>query len=422
MRPRLSVASLLVAAAALAGCSDGTAPITPDVTATRLLFCPGWQPDWVAFQDGDGPWSNVPVKFIGKFARFDYNFTANRGGLAMGRNISSASTPQLSVRFGTPAELELLSDTLTGGCAAANGRSWHGLTSGLELDEVALVGLGSSGPQPVSASTDFAYTIDGIAAGPQTIFAQQIRTVDNQQVLAAAILRHGVDLPDGATLPLLDFKSDEVILPTDATMSVTGLAGATAVVSAGFFSQGSITALSYGSPALVGDGPTPYRLLPASALGAGDLQFLNVSTQPNGSNRNRTVISFFHEPPAAPIAMGDLPIVAEMTVVSGTRLRARFPDDADYDQLASVTWQQSAVQVAVAMTGAYAALSERGYDLAIPDFSAVQGFGSQWLLTAGRTAFWSTGRVGGNISLALDPTIPDGGVRRVLVDFGTFRP
>jgi hypothetical protein len=44
------------------------------------------------------------------------------------------------------------------------------------------------------------------------------------------------------------------------------------------------------------------------------------------------------------------------------------------------------------------------------------------LLTAGRTAFWSTGRVGGNISLALDPTIPDGGVRRVLVDFGTFRP
>jgi len=421
MRPRLLAAFLLAAVQLLSACSDGTAPIDPTVTSTRLLFCPGWQPDWVAFQDGDAAWSRVQVKYVGKFAEFDYDFTANRGGFAMGRTISSASIPQLSVRFGTPPELQLLSDTLTGGCTANAGKSWHGVTAGLDPDDIALVGLGSTGPQSVSASTDFAYTIDGVAAGPQTIFAQQIRVVDNQQVLAAAIIRHGVDLPDGATVPVLDFKSAEAVQPIDASVSVSGLDATPAVVSAGFFSPGSITALSYGSPALVGEGATPYRVLPPSALGAGDLQFLNVSTQANGSNRNRTVIAFFREPASA-ITIGDLPIAAEITTVSGTRLRARFPDDADYNQLASVTWQQSSVQIGVTMTGAYAALSTKGYDLAIPDFSAVSGFSSQWTLTAGRTAFWTTGRVGGNIELALDPTILDGGIRRVLVDFGSMRP
>ena len=220
---------------------------------------PGWQPDWVAFQDGDAAWSRVQVKYVGKFAEFDYDFTANRGGFAMGRTISSASIPQLSVRFGTPAELQLLSDTLTGGCTANAGKSWHGVTAGLDPDDIALVGLGSTGPQSVSASTDFAYTIDGVAAGPQTIFAQQIRVVDNQQVLAAAIIRHGVDLPDGATVPVLDFKSAEAVQPIDASVSVSGLDATPAVVSAGFFSPGSITALSYGSPALVGEGGIDLR-------------------------------------------------------------------------------------------------------------------------------------------------------------------
>jgi hypothetical protein len=421
MRLRIRTAQLLGIAVALSACADGTAPVDPSQSALKLLFCAGWQPAWVAVQDGDGAWSRLTGTLAGQFVEFDDTLHSNRGGVALGREISGVGIPQLSIRFGTPTELALMTDTLSGGCTISAGKTWHGATSGLDVDDVALVGLGSSTPASVSAATDYSYTLEKVGAGPQTIFAQHLHLVDNQQVIAAAILRHGVDLPDGAAVPVLDFNSAEAIQPVDGTFSVSGLAGATAVASAGFYSAGSTTAIGYGDPVLVSDAATAYRLLPSSALGAGDLQFLAIATQANGTNRNRSVISFFHEPPADAITIGDLPAVADIAVVEGTRLGATFAADQDYDQLASVSFRQSGVEVTIAMSAAYATLSSRGYELVLPDLSAVPGFGSNWVFQSGRTVLWVTSRFGGNIDIALDATVSDGSMRRVLVDFGTIR-
>jgi hypothetical protein len=72
------------------------------------------------------------------------------------------------------------------------------------------------------------------------------------------------------------------------------------------------------------------------------------------------------------------------------------------------------------MTSAYATVSG-GYDLVIPDVSAAAGFDPAWMLKAGGGPLnWNAGRIGGNVSLGLEPVLSDGMTRRTASAQGTI--
>ena len=65
------------------------------------------------------------------------------------------------------------------------------------------------------------------------------------------------------------------------------------------------------------------------------------------------------------------------------------------------------------MTAAYAALSANGFDLTVPELSAVTGFDPAWALqNDGNSMFWNAGRVGGTLGLGAN-VVPFNGARQV---------
>jgi hypothetical protein len=418
---RILLAAFGLAAASVVSCSDETAPLAsrdPQVVAS-VAFCSGNEPDWVAFQDGDGEWQRATPAHDGFKVRFEGTFSSVRAGLATGRLAASPAISNLTVQYATPAELSLFGDTISGNCGVA-ARTWHGGVAGLDGTDAALVGIGSNGHEPASAQTDFKFTLRGIGAGPQAIFAERVATVDDEITVTGVILRHGVDLADGEAIPVLDFKSAEVLLPMNAAVHVGGLLGQSAVLSAGFRASGSISNVGVSQPAFVTAGATPYLAIPGSALGSGDLQFVNVTTQPNGTNSIRSVLSYFQSTPLADVTVGAMSPAPVLSVVAGSshRIEARFDSQADYDQQAIVTYQQGGLLVNVIMTAAYAAETQAGFDLVVPDLSGTAGFDPAWLLQPG-TIVWTSNRTGGTIGLGIGNDATDGSVRRTLVQFGT---
>ena len=73
---RFSIAALALAISLLGACSDDTnnpaAPPSPPApepdptpTSVEIAFCNGAEPQWVAFQDGDGEWTRAQPTISG---------------------------------------------------------------------------------------------------------------------------------------------------------------------------------------------------------------------------------------------------------------------------------------------------------------------------------------------------------------------
>jgi hypothetical protein len=53
----------------------------PPPTAVAVAYCSGLEPDWMAFQDGDGVWTRVQGSPAGGKVTFSSLFSATRGAV-----------------------------------------------------------------------------------------------------------------------------------------------------------------------------------------------------------------------------------------------------------------------------------------------------------------------------------------------------
>jgi hypothetical protein len=420
---RLRAFSLSVLATGLLSCADGTSPQPGGITTVTLDFCPGDEPAWAAFQDGDGDWRAVPATRTDVFVEFNAAFSSDRGAIAIGR-VAPGPASTLSIRYGTPDELRLAGDRVSAGCSGLASKTWHGLVAGLESGDAARIAVGGAAPASASEATNFQYTLPDVASGSLTILAERLRVIDGQASVSRAILRHGVDLPDGASLPVLDFTSGEAFSLTDTTVRVTGLGGQSATV-VGTLRSGSVASAELSQPRLTAGEAASFQMIPGEAMGPGDLQAVSVTTLSDGSNTVRGALAYFRDTPPRDVALGEIaampviaPVPASSSNAEAPRVRAQFAAHADYDQEAVITYQQASVKVTVAMTAEYARRSQKGFDLAIPDLTLVHGFDPRWLLQSGQT-FWTGTRIGGTVGLGLSGEATVGSVRRTLVQFGS---
>lgn len=154
--------------------------------------------------------------------------------------------------------------------------------------------------------------------------------------------------------------------------------------------------------------------MPSSKLLAGDLQLVHVSTNDNTSTRTADV--YFRQPVNRTVMVGDRierPTVSTIARENTLRLRARFTVQPHYDKLTSIVYEQTTTSalVALSMTSAYATLSG-GYDLDVPDLSAVSGFDASRALQPGKRLDWFAARFGGTLPLGRNPVAADGTIRR----------
>jgi len=408
--------------AAVSACSDGTLPSVPPPppppTSVAVAYC--IQPAWVAFQDGDGAWTRAQPVLSGSNTTFRYEFSAGRGAIATLSRVGDNMTV-LSVLYGTPAELVTAGDTNARDCGPAPAKTLLGTVALLDTNETAFVS--ASFNSRVRVSVDRTFELKGLASGPRDLLATRTTRTDGSDVITRLMLRRGVDVPDSTTLPVLDFASAEAFAPAVANVSIDGLGAESAASGTRLLTDRDELTVSL----LIG--PTtavtrPYVALPESQLLAGDLQILSASVSAATTGSARSATLYFRTPTDRTLTLGTPLITPTFSTVASApalRLRAHFVPQSEYDRSAVVVYQQGTTTfVAISMTAAYAALSETGYDLVIPDLSGAVGFDSAWSLQPGATLLWNAVRIGGTLGLGRDAVPSDGAVQRTVSAAGAL--
>ena len=419
--PRFAVLALALGAT-LAACADRTATLEPPPaapppaepgTVVDVTYCTGIEPVWVAFQDGDGAWTRALPEAAGARTTFRYRFTAERGGIATLTPLLDGALTSLSILYGAPGELSSAGDTNPIDCRSIETTTLFGRVAGLGASESAFVSAGrfSRAIVPFAASTDF--LLRELPAGPLDLLATRTSLVGGAPVVDRLVLRRQLVLADSARIADLDFSAAESFAPATASVTIDGMGGEGVVSGTELHTSNSDVTLSFLTSAPAA--PTrPYFALPADRLRPGDLQVLHVETAGPG-DADRSADLFFRAPDDRHVRLGATlarPVVSAAATAPALRVRAHFEPQDDYDRSTTIVFEQASTSglVSVAMTPAYAARSG-GYDLVVPDLSAVPGFDLTWALRSGARLLWSATRFGGTLGPGRDAVPGDGATR-----------
>ena len=385
-------------------------PPPPAPQAVQVSFCPGNEPAWVAFQDGDGPWTRVTPGTAGGRFTYGYPFSTSRGGMATLQRAQGVTS--LTVFYGMPAELATTGVTRHRFCGIPASKTLLGTVAGLDSNESVLIGSGFFTRAFGPPARDGSFELRHFPAGPRDLLAARVHRTAGQDVVTSFILRRDVDLPDSAVAPVFDFASVEAFPPALATLTVGDLGAEQASAIVRFISGTTDMIIS----PIVGasdDVSRAYVALPAARLRGGDLQELFVSAVSGAASRSAAL--FFVAGSDREVTLPAPMVPPTFDVVATTpslRPRARFVTQADYDRGTSITYQEgAATQVTVTMTAAYAGVVG-GYDLVVPELTSTDGFDPAWALAGGDRLLWIGNRLGGTLGLGADAVPVDGTTRR----------
>src|SRR6266511_3919100 len=412
---RLSLAVLVPLLLMLYACTDKTISSPPAPPANvSVTYCAGLEPMWVAFQDGDGAWTRaLPTTSNGNVV-FQATLASPRGGIATVFQAGSGLT-SLQVLFGAPEELAIAGFTNPRFCGPAVVKSLRGSVAGLDSAEFAIIRAGFFAEALAHPAAGGDFVLDVLPPGPQDILATRVVRTNGIDSIPQMILRRGIDLPDGATLPVLDFAAPEAFAPAVANVSLSGTDGGGAAISTRLITSsfnstfGVVTGQDIGTT-------RPYFVVPEARLLPGDLQVLFASGHGAVPNSVRSAGRYFHAVQDYTIGLGAdvIPPTFSTIATSPTlRLRARFVNQTEYGRETSVSYQEDSTRLAsVSMTQGYALQVGGVYDLVIPELSGVAGFQRGWALSPTSSLRWSAVRAGGTLGLGLDAVAFDGATQR----------
>ena len=414
------VVGLILAGAVLGACSDTpSGPVTqPGPETVQVSYCTGLEPEWVAFQDGDGPWTRATPTATGGTTTFQYTFQTSRGGIARIARGGNGLTA-LEVLYGARAELATAGETKAIFCGDPVSKALLGTVVGLDTNEAAVVGGGLSRIVAIPA-TGGHLALNGLPSGPRDLIVARATRANGRTAVTSFIVRRDVDLPDSTTLPVFDFGSSEAFPPATATLTINGMSSEGASVGVRLLTGTTEVLFSPVVSASL-DVARPYSALPTAQLRPGDLQEVFVSAV--ASTASRSAQLYFRSPSDLTLAIPAplvRPTFATVATTPALRLAARFVPQGDYDRTASISYQQGTTRiVGVTMTAAYAS-AVGGYELTVPDLSAVTGFDPTWALHTGLPLLWTAGRVGGTLGLGVSVMPSDGATRRDAFDMDSI--
>ena len=383
----------------------------PPESPVAVTYCAAATPMWLAFRDADGTWARALPEPSGSRNVFRHTFTGDRAAIASVTSVFGGAFTVLRVLYGAPAELATESDTSDADCVNGGPKTLRGNIAGVTTTKAVIVSLGPFARTSVQPLLGLDYTLEEVANGPQNLVAT---STTGASLPARMIVRRDVDVPDGGTIPLLDFESAEAFDLGTANVTVDGLQGEPAVNLTMLLTSRGHFALPFASTRTAAT--QPYVTLPANKLLASDLQQLHVSTE---GPSPRSVDLFFRTPSDRTLAIGEpivRPTFSTIESVNVLRLRTQFVPQIGYDKASAIVYEQPerTAVTAITMTSAYAALSG-GFVLDVPDLAAVSGFNTAWGLLPGVAVAWNAVRTGGTLPIGRDPVPFDGAVRRIAI-------
>jgi hypothetical protein len=246
-------------------------------------------------------------------------------------------------------------------------KSLHGTVQGLETGQGGYLSIGNS----VRTFSNGPFTMDGVSPGMTDLVATRL------DAPAKAILRHGVDYPNGSEISLLDFGSAEAVSLEPHTLAVNDATtqfearsqiitqlGADGFLSRDFAITGAATRTV-----------TMYSV-PESSLTNDDVQFLSVDPQDY-----RFAIVFYRHPADRTVTLGP-----GATTATGTHLGTAFnrtlrldmPSQPEYGAQVSFSLcsgsGNSYAEARLLVTKEYFGGTPPTWSVTVPDLKSVQGF------------------------------------------------
>jgi hypothetical protein len=408
-----------------AGLPERTATLNVMVTAPAgggnrtFRFCPpSPTPIFAAYQDGNGPWTVVPI--VNNSVTFP--ISSARGGVVY----VTSTAPNVYVTnyfYGAAAELGASGAQPCPPVPAT--KVVNGSVANVGANEVAYVGLAAAG-KPVTPPT-LNFTLQNVAEGVTDLIATRVAQVvalpNVTGTANRAIIRRGLNPPANSNLPVLDFNAAESFAPVTRNLTLNNLGADAATVNLSYLTAGGGAAGLYSEIFGVA---TPNRQIPTLPNAqAGDLHGLSIiaATGVPPFATSRGLLAYFTASADKTFTFG-APIGAVTVTAAATspyaRLRVQYAVQSDYDEGITLNYNQfsgATRAIIIGATGAYIAASPN-FDHTEPDLSGLAGWQVVWGLVAGTATQWSLIGIG----YIGTPGVLDGQVALLATRSGSITP
>lgn len=398
--------------------SDDAATLQLTVTAAPVSsdfawgFCDDDPPIWMAAKDGAGSWQRVlPTGDVFPFTvasdRVQVAAVWDRGG-EYELNVFFLARPEASLTEGV--------------CPTY--RDVNGTVVGLAPSQLAFATLGHA-TAGTNGSGSLALTFNDVADGPVDLFATRSESLGGVQVLDRLFLQRDVDPAPGGAVTV-DFTGPDAFQPATIEVTASNLGGDIGAPSS-TFTTATLAANIYVDFATTAGPSWTLPVIPQDRLRAGDRLAVGVTavTSPTATT-TRSTIKWIASVADQTVTLG--PFLSPVSVSSDasapySRFRMEFDRQAEYMGHVQVGFNQPERRVILWATDDWLGGSATA-DLAIPDFTGVDGWMDIWGPMAGTSAFWTVNAngwdgVGGIIG---PDDYLDGLEVRTATRFGTITP
>jgi hypothetical protein len=379
--------------AAASGLADQTATLTLTVTPsgggggnTTYRAC-GVSMLFAAFQDGNSPWTAVPVSNNS----VTFSLPSGRGGVAYVHSTGANSFTTV-INYGTQQELNAGATTCP---TIPLGKTVNGTVAGVGATEFAYVGLGTAlaAVQPGISS----FSLQNVRDGASDLVATRVSfTVNGTSVVQSAnkaIIRRSINPAANSTLPVLDFNAAEAFDPVPRNLTVNNLGTDALTIGESFVTQNFGTGVLYNETFA----PAARQIPTIGNAQSGDLHGLTLSasaaTLPITSTRG--VLAYFTASADKTFTFG--PAIGTVLVNAAAtapyvRLRSQYTIQAEYNSAVTINYSQTgggtSRHTIIGFSGPYLG-GTTALDHTDPDFSPLNGWNNLWGLAAGRATQWS---------------------------------
>ncbi len=341
-------------------------------------------PVWLAYQDGNGPWTQV----IPTGAVYHFTITGAKGGYAYA-TVSGANTT-VGVVLVTAADFA--GGTPVVFCQAQVLKAVNVTVTGLTAADIAFISLGNGTTFAQSTSLN-PVPIAGVQAGLQDLVSYKTPVVGGPTAADRGIIIRDLNVANNGSAGTLDWVAGPLITPTAATITVAGLLPGDAMSGSMIYYTGAgatcTPATLYSIPS---SGAAARNLfgIPAAFQRATDFHSISL-TEINGQT-TRSIGYSFHTFASQTITLGanlPTPTVTALAQAGYKRLQVVGTIPVDYPTGASLTYTQQGTAHSAVITATMNWIGSANATLALPDFSAVGGWQDAWAPAAGAAADWT---------------------------------
>ncbi len=382
------VAQVLTVPVQVTAATGGSGNVTLDFSA-----CVGLDvPSWVAYQDGNGPWTRAtsPNRI------YQFAITAATGGYAWAVPGPTTNTAQLQVRQMTRGELTVAPVVFCGspdlGLKLVNG-SVTGLSGGDAVNISLGGGIAFANPSiPTFALAGVRNGTHDLVAWRHDILADIVGAGNPDR----GFIRRDQNIVSGASVGTLDMNGSESFTPAAATFTINGIVAGEEVAHTMRYQTGAscLGSMLYSSVRMATPNTFDARGFPASLQRATDFHQALFSTTTRQSGvlypiAQRALIESFRTLSARTLNLGAPLPLPTITTLPGPykRLQASFSFATEYNS--AVTLIYTAQSKSVSITASPAWIGNTSATLSLPDFTGVAGWNDVWAPASGATGTWT---------------------------------